>query len=342
MDAHEAMESISEPVRLRDVAAVSGVSLATASRVLAGSGASERAAAAVHAAIDQLGYRPNLTARALRSQLTGLVGMIVPSISNPFFSELVEAVEQALHRTDLELVLGDSGSSATNEARRLQVLLDRNVDGILIIPAHHESSAHSLRRARSTPLVQLDRRVDSFAGDYVGVDNALGIQMLLEHLYALGCRRLVFVSEAQGSSSGISRIEAFERLAARLDWETEAPLLGTYSLEFGREAGQRLLSRRRLPDAVVCGSDLIALGLLQEFHRRGIHVPAEVRVTGFDGNVFSDIADPPLTTVRQPVAAIADEAIRLLTSRIGGGNVRPRKSEIAPTLEVRRSTVSDG
>src|SRR4029077_9804938 len=132
-------------------------------------------------AMQRLDYRPNRTARALRSQTTGLIGMVVPSVSNPFFAELVEAVERTLHRADLELVLADSGGSPPDEVRRLRVLVDRKVDGLILIPAHHEASAEALRHVNSLPLVQLDRRVDHFPGDYVGVDNSLGIQMILEH-----------------------------------------------------------------------------------------------------------------------------------------------------------------
>jgi LacI family transcriptional regulator len=337
--ARDSTESITRPARLTDVAAAAGVSVATASRVLAGNGASDQAVTAVRAAVARLDYRPNRAARALRAQTTGLIGMVVPSVANPFFAELIGAVERRLHESELELILAESGDSPLDEKRRLQVLIDRKVDGLMIIPTHHEASAASLTSAQSVPLVQIDRRVDTFAGDYVGVDNALGIELVVSHLRSVGCTTMVFVSGARDSSTGVSRIEAFRIVAGRYEVQQPvAPLLGTYSLEFGREAARTIATSTSLPDAIVCGSDLIALGLVHELLQLGFEVPRDCCVTGFDGILFSEMSHPQLTTVQQPVEPIADEAVRLLKSRIAGSAVTPRKSELAPTLVVRASS----
>jgi LacI family transcriptional regulator len=332
-------------VSLRDVAAAAGVSTSTASRVLSGaSGASAKAMEAVHAAARQLDYRPNLVARGLRARSSGMAGILVPGIGNPFFAELVEALEAALREAGLDMILADSRGDPADEARRLQMLTDRQAAGLIMIPAGHHSSAAAMRRAhRSLPIVQIDRQVDGFPADYVGVDSALGIRLALEHLAEQGCRTVAFVSDKTSSSTGRSRLDAFQLTVPRVPGLVAGPeLLGSFSIEFGRKAARELLARQPLPDAVVCGSDIIALGVVREFHQALVTVPDAVKVTGFDGILFSELCDPPLTTIRQPVQTIAAEAVRLLQLRIGGHDAAVLRSEIAPSLIVRRSTLAGG
>jgi LacI family transcriptional regulator len=335
------VESIPEPVRLRDVAAAAGVSVSTASRVLSGSAStSPRTVAAVLAASEQLGYRPNLVARGLRSRATGLAGIVVPGIGNPFFAELVEALASALRESGLDMILADSGGPPSEEAQRLQTLVDRQVDGLILIPTGHHSSADAVERASlSVPIVQIDRQVDAFPADYVGVDNRLGIRLALNHLAEQGCRTIGFASDDATSSTGRSRSEAMHATIARMPELVLGPeLLGSFSIGFGSKAARTLLDHPPLPDAVVCGSDLIALGMVRGLHTAGVSVPEEIKVTGFDGILFSELSDPSLTTVRQPIRDIADEAVRLLQARMRGDRTSAQRIEIAPTLVVRRST----
>jgi LacI family transcriptional regulator len=343
--APSSLESIPKVARLKDVAAAAGVSVSTASRVLSGApNTSPGAAAAVRAASKRLQYRPNPIARALRAQTTGLAGMVVPEIGNPFFAELVEAIERALRDAELDLILADSLGSLEGEARRIETMVDRKVDGLIVIPTHQRESTATLIRAQaSVPIVQLDRQADGFHGDYVGVDNELGIQMVIDHLAEQGCRQFVFVSAAAVSSTGRTRLETFARAIDKAEGvRADPPLLGSFSVDFGREAVRRLISLRRVPQAIVCGSDIVALGVTRELHEHGIRIPDDVRITGFDGIVFAELCDPPLTTVEQPVASIAEEAVRLLVMRMGGDTSPPRRSEVAPKLVIRESSAPKG
>jgi LacI family transcriptional regulator len=191
------------------------------------------------------------------------------------------------------------------------------------------------------PIVQIDRQVDGFPADYVGVDNALGIRHALEHLAGQGCRSVAFVSDETASSTGRSRLDAFRLTVPRVPGLVAGPvLLGSYTIEFGRKAARELLSSRPLPDAVLCGSDIIALGVVRELHHCGVGIPDAVKVTGFDGILFSELCEPPLTTVRQPVQTIAAESVRLLQLRMDGDGAAVRRSEIAPSLLVRRSSLA--
>lgn len=327
-------------VRLREVAAEAGVSLSTASRALSGVGASSATTAAVAAASKRLGYRPDPVARAMRTRSTSLAGILVPTISDPFFAELVEALEGALHRYKLDAILGDSGGSVEEEDRRLKTLVDRKVDGLIVVPAHHRASTAALRHAaRSVPVVQVDRHIDDAAGDYVGLDNAAGIRAALEHLAEQGCRDFIFVSDNGATSTGQARLQAF-RTAVRhfSDLRARQPLLGTYTVRFGQDAVERLMRQQALPDAIVCGADIVALGVVRALHQHKVQIPGEVKVTGFDGTLFTELCDPPLTTLRQPVGTIAAEAARLLAARLGGDTSPAQRSEFAPVLVVRRSS----
>ncbi|HTU31572.1 MAG TPA: LacI family DNA-binding transcriptional regulator [Solirubrobacteraceae bacterium] len=330
-------------VRLRDVAARAGVSTSTASRVLSGSPrVSPAARRAVLDASDRLGYRGDRIARALRTRRTGTVGMLVPDIANPFFAELIESVTRELEVVAIDLLLADSHGSVEAEARWLVGLSERRVDGLLVVPVHHHRSRAALERvAPGLPLVQLDREVDGLPADFVGVDNDRGCAEIVAHLRARGVERVAVVDGPESSSTGRQRALAFERaVAGSPSLTVAARQSGEFSTAFGREAARRILARAA-PDAIVCGSDIIALGVMAELRRRHVAVPDEVLVTGFDGIMMAELTEPALTTVVQPCDAIAAEACRLLELRLGGDEGPARHSLVAPRLAVRGSTSGD-
>ena len=314
-----------------------GVSLATASRALSGGkNVSPHAVAAVNTAVEQLGYRRNRVAQALRARSTGLVGIVAPQVSNPFFAALIEALDRELRDEDLELILADfagfgrGGSASYPDSCRPQCRRP------LPHPDRSSLERPALRFAqRSGPVVQIDQQVDGVESDYVGVDNTLGMRAILSHVVEVGARRVIFVS----GSTGSRRREAFETEVRKVKGLVASPtLIGTFSVDFGQEAVAQLLRRRRLPDAIICGADIIALGVLRGLSDRHIDVPSQVKVTGFDGILFAEFCEPPITTASQPVEAIAGEAVDLLRARLSGDVSPPHRHEIAPVLKVRRSS----
>src|SRR5579875_2369018 len=334
-------------VRLRDVAQRAGVSTSTASRALSGSPrVSPAARRAVLDASDRLGYRGDRIARALRTRRTGTVGMLVPDIANPFFAELIESATRELEAVGVDLLLADSHGSVEAEARWLVGLSERRIDGLLVVPVHHHRSRPALERvAHGLPLVQLDREVDGVAADFVGVDNDRGLAEIVAHLVDQNVARVAMVGGPESSSTGRGRSLAFERaVAGSPSLTVTVRESGDFSTAFGREAARRILcgrvpgARGSVPEAVVCGSDIIALGVLAELRRRRVAVPGEVLVTGFDGIMMAELTEPALTTVVQPCPAIAAEACRLLELRLGGDAGPVRHSLVAPRLAVRGST----
>jgi LacI family transcriptional regulator len=321
---------------IHDVAKLAGVSTATVSRVLSRSrGVQPESARKVLAAAEQLGYRYNAVARALRTNRSNTIGMLVPQISNPFFPALVEAVERRLSREGLELLLCDSQRDVEVEARRLRALVERQVDGIIISPYDFTGSARAVRGlVGRIPVIQVDRRVDDALTDWVGVDDDAGFAQVVDHLVAAGRRRLVFVSSVLTNYSAHARLDAVTKALRRHGLTAaQEPLLGTFEVEWGLEAAARI--DLDAVDGVVCGNDAIALGALRGLRKAGVSVPGDVAVTGFDDISFAEISDPPLTTVRQQWDAMADECVRLLLQPAEHG---PRAIAITPTLQIREST----
>lgn len=329
------MSDCSRMVTIHDVAAAAGVSASTVSRALSGRRkVSPEVEAAVREASERLGYRANVLARSLRLQTTGTVGMVIPGISNPFFPAIVEAVERHLSDADRQLLLADSQGSTQVEAERLTTLLDRRIDGLLVIPCDVRASRPALERAaRQAPVTLLDRAVEGFDGDVVAVDNWHGIELAVDHLRARGCASLAFVSADDATSSGRMRLEAFRRCAGA----RQRLLLGSFTVEWGRQAAAQLLADG-VPDGVVCGADVVAFGLMGALAEAGVRVPADVLVTGFDDIGFAQLSAPSLTTVRQPTDQLGAEGVRLLLDRVGGGGGAPERRILIPELRVRAST----
>ena len=328
-------------VTLAAVADLAGVSISTASRVLTNSratGAETRSR--VEDAARQLGYRGNAIATALRKSSTRTVGMVVPRISNPFFPALVEAVEHQLQTEDVDLFLCDAQEDVGLERQRISALLARRVDGLLVVPLSQKASADAVNSAAAeVPVVLLDREVDGTRVPCVRGHDEAGISLVLQHLDDQGVRNLQFVSADLTTGTGRRRHDAFFAGAVQRGIETGAPLLGDFSIEWGREAGRRLLdahdqAREPLPfDAIVCGNDLIAAGVLQECMSRAIRVPEDVLLVGYDdSSIGSSIG---LTTVRQPRDAIAAVAVSMLRGPRPDGE---RTVVLEPDLIVRGST----
>jgi len=266
--------------------------------------------------------------------------MVVPEIGNPFFPAIVEAVERHLQATGRDLFLCDAQQDVEVERRRVLALVGRQVDGLIIVPVSATASRASLEEAtQRTPVVQVDRYVDEYPADWVGVDDEFGIGLAVEHVVSLGATRIALVSASLDSSAARQRHSGFVRAIRRLGLPGDTPqLLGSFRAEWGRAAAAKLLESHALPHAVVCGNDEIAVGVLGEFRRRLVRVPEDVLVTGFDDIRFAALTDPPLTTVHQPHEQLAAECIRLLDARMADPEAPVQRIAIAPSLVVREST----
>lgn len=321
-------------VTLRDVAALADVSISTASRVLSGSRSTGAdISLRVKQAAQELGYRGNVIAAALRKSKTQTMGMVVPRISNPFFPTLVEAVERHLQADDIVLFLCDSRESTEIESKRIAALLARKVDGLLVVPQSYEGSAAALNAAaREVPLVIVDRDVIDVDAPTVRSSDETGIGLILDHLVEQGVRRARLISAALTTGTARRRHDAFIHGAAQRSIEISPPLLGAFSLEWGRAVMDEIDPLTEL-EAIVCGNDLIAAGVLQSTTRRGIHVPHDLMVVGYDDSAIAESMG--ITTVRQPSEKIASTAVGLVREGASGN----RTTVLEPALIPRQTTL---
>ncbi len=326
-------------VSIRDVAAAAGVSAATVSRVVNGN---PQVAAGTRArvleAMERLGYQPNLAAKALAGGTTGAVGLLVPSIANPFYGALAEGVDDMAGELGYHVFITHvAGPRAERDA--LALLVGRRVDGVLMAAAEASDDVLGPIAAAGMPVVLLAREVPGLDVSCIVNDDFAGAREVTRHLLGLGHERVGLVSEPLSLFSAQERRRGF-RAALRAaglepDVEVEAAA-GT--IEAAHAAAGRILDRRDRPTALFCQNDLMAIGVLQACRERGTAVPDELSLAGYDGTLLAEVVHPRLTTVVQPVRDIGRLAVELLhqlrTSRIKSA----RKLVLQPALRIGEST----
>ncbi len=323
---------------IRDVARLAGVSVGTVSHVINGSRAvREDTRQRVERAIAVLGYRPNRLARALVRQRTGMIGMIIPDVTNPFFAELLRGAEDALVEFGYEVIFGNSDNQPAKEQAYLNAFRERRVDAVILTPVANAESAMLQALAREVPLILVDRLLPDWEGDYVVCDNRAGMWLAVEHLVKLGHQRIALVNGNPLLSTGHERRAGFLEAMAAHGLEPFAVSDGMFTLESGYAQAMTLLQQRERPTAICAGNDLIALGVLAAARACGQSVPADLSLTGFDDIAYAELTSPGLTTIRQPTREIGAEAARAAIRRISGES--PVCRIVMPVeLVVRRST----
>lgn len=338
---------MSEPsarARLTDVATVAGVSIATVSRVLNGKpGVSPQARQGVMAALDMLGYeRPE----RLRTRSAGLIGLIVPELSNPVFPALAQVVESALTERGYTPLLCTQSPGGTTEDQYVEILLEHGVDGIVFVSGlHADSSASTERyhrlRGRGVPFVMVNGFAQGVDAPSISTDDASAVEQAVRHLVSLGHRRIGLAIGPTRLVPARRKRDAFcDALARQLgEREPEAHVVSTlFTVEGGQAAASELLDSGHT--AIVCGSDLMALGVVRCARNRGLRVPEDVSVVGFDDSPLIAFTEPPLTTIRQGVDVLGRAAVDALVSEIAGTPVSRAEMLVHPELVVRGSTTT--
>jgi DNA-binding LacI/PurR family transcriptional regulator len=333
--------------RLSDIARQAEVSEATVSRVLNDRpGVSADTRQAVLTALDVLGYeRPE----RLRKRSAGLVGLITPELENPIFPAFAQTIESALSQSGFTPVLCTQTPGGVTEDEYVEMLLDRQVSGIVFVSGLHADTSADLERyqrliARPLPIVLINGYAEGLNAPFISCDDRLAGEMAVAHLVALGHTRIGFVSGPQRFQNVQRKLEGY-RAAMRRELGVhgrdldELIALTLYGVEGGEVAANQLLNRD--VTAFVCGSDLMALGVIRAARRRGLSVPADVSVVGYDDSPLIAFTDPPLTTLRQPVAAMGNAAIRQLVDEINGQGSPRSEYVYAPELVVRGSTAAN-
>ena len=338
-----ASRTASRRVTINDVAKACNVAPSTVSNALAGKAYVKPATRRrILAAVERLGYRASTIAGALRTQRSFSVGVVLADITNPTFPEIVRGIEDALRESGCTLLLCNTDGTVERQAQSMRALADRHVDGLILVSQHLDTPAIEplLETAPPTVLVHRSHRRRSF--DYVGLDNVRGISLALDHLTALGHRRIAFIRGPQESTAVEERYGAFAAFVAagRIDDDARLVVQGDYTREGGYRAGETMLDLPHPPTAIIASNDVAALGVLEAARKRRLGVPRDVSIVGFDDIFVSGLNAISLTTVRQPMHEIGAAAARLLLKRITDGKrpYRAKKIVFAPDLVVRRTT----
>jgi LacI family transcriptional regulator len=356
------------------VAARAGVSIGTVSHVTSGrQHVAPETRQRVEDAMAALGYRPNRIARSLILQHTRTLGMVIPDVANPFFGDLMRGVEEVARERGHSVLFGNSDNDGDQEDRYVEEFIERRVDGLLIVVAAHRPARPPARAAvtaeapldprpstdagsegdadlralgrladlpAALPVVALDRLPDRWSHDAVVGDSRAGVALGVKHLVDLGHRRLGFIGGDPALATGRERRAGFEAalgdLGIRPVWVSD----GAFSLDSGRAQAASLFASppTTWPTAIVAANDLLALGVLLAVRERGLRVPDDVSLIGFDDIAYARLSDPPLTTVRQPAREMGSMGARLVFRRLDGEVGPPEVAVVRPELVVRSST----
>ena len=324
-----------------DVAKLAGVSTATVSRAINDSGyVSEETKRGVLQAMEELGYVPSGGSRHTGLQTNLLIALIIPDITNPFFPAVVRGVDDFIGNKGYQLVLCNTGGGVDKELAILQVLIEKRVDGLICAPTHDGKTTIALARKHSIPMVMLDRVGENLPVDCIATDHQIGAYKAVQHLLNLGHRRIAHVAGPREIPSAGERrrgyIAALEDYGVPLD--LELIVQGDYTQHTGRWALERLMEMGEPPTAVLTSNDLNAVGLMEKAAERGVHIPNDLSVCGFDDIEYATIVSPKLTTVSQDKYELGKLAAEYLLRRIQNPATVPRYIQLEPDLVVRAST----
>ncbi|WP_416982056.1 LacI family DNA-binding transcriptional regulator [Streptomyces sp. T028] len=338
---------MTQPVGIKDVARVAGVSVGTVSNVInRPDTVATETRARVLSAIDRLGYVRSESARQLRAGRSRIMGLLVLDMGNPFFVDVARGAERAARDAGLGVMVCNSAESVGEEAEYLSLFAEQRVRGVLLTPADATGRNIESFRRHGIPFVLVDRVSEGTTECSVSVDDVAGGALAVRHLVDAGHRSIAYVSGPPGFN------QVRDRRTGALNALTEAGLgpeclreLPTERLDVaaGRDAGARLLGLADRPTAVFCANDLLALGVLQAMYAAGVAVPDDLAIVGYDDIEFAAAAAVPLTSVRQPavtMGALAAEMLLEETEEDSGRRHEHRRVVLQPELVVRRSSLS--
>jgi alanine racemase len=326
--------------RLSDIAQQAEVSEATVSRVLNDRpGVSSETRQAVLTALDVLGYeRP----ARLRKRSAGLVGLVVPELDNPIFPAFAQIIESSLAQQGFTPVLCTQTPGGVPEDEYVEMLLDRQVSGIVFVSGLHADSTSDPERyrkllARPLPIVLINGFAEGIEAPFISCDDRCAGELAVTHLAALGHQRIGLITGPDRYFPVKRKIEGYRAAISRLGLK-EAISLSLFGVEGGDAAATRLLEQG--VTGFVCGSDLMALGAIRAARQRGLRVPDDISIVGYDDSPLIAFTDPPLTTLRQPVRPMAVAAVRALVDEIKGHPAPHSEYIFRPELVVRGSTAA--
>ncbi len=326
---------------INDVAEKAGVSVATVSRVINGSSnVSEKSRNKVIEAIREMNYRPNLLGRNLRRIKSERVLVLLPTISNSFYSEIVKGIEDVANRNGYNIMLCNTDSDADREKKYIKMLKSRLADGVILM-ASVMSREELTALSKEVPMVQCCEYKEGIPVLHISIDNEKAAYKAVRHLIGLGHRNIGFIGADNQFMSSILREQGYQRALSEAGIEEEPSYFcyGDYSYQSGYRMMKQLLSLERRPTAAFCISDLMAIGAIRAAMEENLRIPEDLAVCGFDNIHFARMFQPSITTIAQPMYDLGCASMDALLNVMQGKNAGEVNCFLEHELIIRSSTV---
>ncbi|GIP30967.1 LacI family transcriptional regulator [Paenibacillus sp. J2TS4] len=324
---------------IKDVAALAGVSTATVSRLINQNGyVSKHSEERILQAMEQLNYEP-LVLRKMTALNMPTIGLVLPDIANPFFSELARAIEDFAQPKGYAVFFCNSDHQDFKEKNYMEFLRKRNIDGIIYASSYLTQEELQKLRKEKIPFVLIDRAFGMEKSTVIRCNNFQGAQIAVQHLLESGCSKIAHVYGPWEAATAKERTDGYESVVRSYAWYTPSLMApGFFQIEGGMSAVHTLLRRHPDIDGIFAGNDLMAIGVLKALHRMGVRIPDDIAICGFDGIKLTEIVEPELTTVTQPIYEMGMKAAQLLIQQIEVREAHLEVVELDVSLTVRDST----
>ncbi|MBL8153103.1 MAG: LacI family DNA-binding transcriptional regulator [Anaerolineae bacterium] len=319
---------------IQDVAKRAGVAPITVSRVLNHTGyIREETRQKVEAAIAELGYVPNSLARGLRIKQTKTIGLVLTDITNPFFTILARGVEDVASQAGFNVFLCNTDESESKQMGYLTALLQKRVDGILMVPAGSTTVPVDLIRDHGAEVVVIDRRLPTSQVDVIRCESIDSSYRLVSHLLELGHVRITILTGPRGVSTAEDRLSGYKAALVDAGVEIDDALIhyGRFTQESGYEMAQKAMRYLPMPTAMFTANNFIAIGAVKAVQEAGLQIPEDISIVTFDDLPNSLVINPFFTAIRQPSYEMGHSAAELLLARLSGGEMGPYREIILPT-----------
>ncbi|MBU1569339.1 MAG: LacI family transcriptional regulator [Proteobacteria bacterium] len=326
---------------IKDVAKLAGVSIATVSHVTNNTRfVSEDTKKKIFAAMEELAYRPNAVARSLRKKESRIIGLILPDNTNPYFAEIAWSIEYASRNMGYSVILCNSDGDIDKESSYIDVLLEKQVDGVILVAAG-ESTANFLKLQEiNIPTVMVDRDSPNVNIDTIQIDNALYGEIATAHLIELGHKNIACITGPRDVTPSFDRVDGYKKALKQHDIPINEDFIlrGDFKPQGGYLAACKLLEMKNPPSAIFSCNDLMAFGVIHAASELGVIIPEKLSLVGFDDIYLSTYSNPTLTTIRQPRLEMGEDAVHSLIMRMKDHEKLSRKIILSAALVVRSST----
>lgn len=324
---------------IRSVAERAGVSIATVSRVMNGvSSVDAKLVRRVQKAAAELDYTPNTQARALVSGRSRMMGLIVSQITNPFFPELIQSFEHSALERNYDILIGSTDYSPERMELCVRRMVERNVEGVAVMTFGMDDELLEALTRHGIPVVSIGRSSAMPRHASLEVDFQKGISEAVQHLAVLGHRNIAFLSGPLNIETARARLEAFHEAMKAIGAPARLIVEGDHTMEGGLAGAEHLLQHKSPPTAIVCSNDMTAIGVLHAVSARGLSVPEDISIVGFDDIHMARFTVPPLTTVRMSPKDLAGAALDILQNSIASDKKPSTAPRIPTQLFVRQTT----